>query len=338
MAKKAISAIITMIIIVFSFIIAAPITLLSINLSSYGKIDKSFTYKYVRSSPPSLEKLNFYVDIGNIEIQYVDPPVDYFVKIYVNIEMAGSGLAGKKYSDYFDIIEGNITSSPINFSIKFLSDIYDPEVSSLIKDVSIMVSLRKDIIFDISATVIKGNVDIKVPFNVHINNVKVNITSGNTLFDLSNCIIEGNVTGIGNHSKIELRTHEVQYTRNSTLYFKNRKGEIKFDINQSTEMGADIKIIGEIETFDARIHVVYNDYSSNIGALVTLNHWEGYFPHTCTYVGFDYEVVNTIPRGYNFTSYDYPNINNYNISLYKKKGTPSYEYYPYYWNLYSEPN
>ena len=62
--------------------------------------------------------------------------------------------------------------------MEFLSDPNDPLVQSLIKDVSIKVSLRKDIIFDIYTTVINGTIGLNVPFNVHINNLNVCIGIG----------------------------------------------------------------------------------------------------------------------------------------------------------------
>jgi len=334
LANKAIKSISIMVVICFSLIISIPMVILSTTLSHYGRIIESVTFYYKPLNSSIIEELNIISDLGNIEIEYIDPPVDYFVKIDVNIEMVGSGLAEKIYSDYFDINEGNITGSPIDFSMKFLSDIYDPEVSSLIKDVSIKVNLRKDIIFDISVTLINGRVSINVPFNVRINNMKVNITKGNILFDLSNCIVEGNITGIANQSNIELRTYNVQYTRNSIWYLKNDAGDIKFDIFQSNEMGANVTGIGEIYSNNAIINVVYYDTSTNVGAVITFNNWAEYFPSPCTWIGFNYSYLYTDPMGYIFKSYDFPTKNSYNLTLHRNTVENSN---PYYWNLYSEP-
>ena len=206
---------------------------------------------------------------------------------------------------------------------------------SLIKNISVIVSLRRDIIFNISTTVINGKVDIDVPFNVRIGNLNVNIINGDILFDLKNCIMDGNITGIGNQSNIELRTRDIQLTRNSFWYIKNSEGLLKFDIYQSSEMGANVTVIGELETADSQCQVYYNDFSSNVGSIVTLNHWDDWFPTQCYWIGFDHDVIASIPEnGHRFTSYDFPTQNFYNISLFRKFD----RWRPYFWYLSSEPN
>ena len=320
----------------FAFIVAIPIGVLSVNFSSYGTIKKSLSFEYLPDTPSAVERFVLNVDIGDIEIKYIDPPVDYFVRIDVDIEMAGPGLVGKSYSDYFNIIEGSTTESPINFSLKSKSDINEIELISLIKNISVIVSLRKDITFNISTSVIHGNVDIEVPFNVRINNLDVNILNGDILFDLKNCIIDGNITGIGNQSNIELRTLDIQLTSNSFWYIKNIEGLLKFNISQLSEMGANVTAIGELETEDAQCQVYYDDFSSNVGSIVTLNHWAEDFPTQCYRIGFDLESIISIPEnGYRFTSFDFPTQNYFNISLIRNSLD---RWRPYFWFLSSEPN
>ena len=192
MIKGRIIIIALMSIIGFGFIIAIPIGVLSVNFSSYGTINKKLSFEYLPDESSAVEGLNLNVDFGNIEIKYIDTPINYFVKIDVNIEMAGKGLANKDYLDYFNIIEGNTTGSPIDFSMRFLSGIIESEVESLIRDISVIVTIQKGILFDISAMVLKGNVDLSVPFNVPINKINVNTTVGRLSYELRNCISAAN--------------------------------------------------------------------------------------------------------------------------------------------------
>ena len=322
----------------FSLIIAIPISFLSDNLSSYDFYDDSFSYEYYPDSPSTVECLNLNIELGNVEIKYVNPPVNYHAKIAVYIEMAGPGLAGKDCFDYFIINEGNLTDSSIDFSLELQPGITGYEINSLIKNVTILVSLSKAIIFNISTFVINGNIKLSVPFNVQVNNLNAHITSGDILFDLRNCIIEGNITGIGNQSTIELRTYNIQCTKDSNWYLKNAVGDLILNITQSVEMGANITVDAEIGTQYTTAYVFYKDFSPNIGSILYINQWEGYFPDECEWVGYkNWKVLDTTPiKGYLFTSLDFPAQYNYNISLNNITLNNNSQYQPYFWNLYNE--
>ncbi|MFX0076532.1 MAG: hypothetical protein ACFE96_13905 [Candidatus Hermodarchaeota archaeon] len=337
MPKRTSVIIVLLSIIGLSFVVATPIGILSVNFSSYDSINKSLYFEYLPDTPSEVESLYLNIDYGNVEVDYIDDPVDYFARIDVNIEMGGAELAGKDYSDYFNINEGDKSSSPINFTIRLLSGITESEVEPLIKKISIIVSLRKDIKFNISTNVIHGNVDIEVPFNVRIDNLHVNIFDGDISFNLVNCIIEGDITGIGNQSNIELRTQDIQLTNNSIWYIKNTKGLLKFDIDQTSEMGANVTAIGELDTNNTQCKVYYDDFSSNVGALLTLNQWgDGWFPYQCYWSGFDFESLSSVPLiGYRFFSLDLPTENYFNISLIRNSLD---QISPYFWFLSSEPN
>ena len=72
MADKRIIAIIIIVIISFSLIIAIPIMTFSTIFSSYSKIDEMFTFYYNPSNSSETIQLNLSADVGNIEIKYID--------------------------------------------------------------------------------------------------------------------------------------------------------------------------------------------------------------------------------------------------------------------------
>jgi hypothetical protein len=325
------------VIIGFSLIIAIPIGVLSDNLSTYDIYDNSYSYEYNPDVPSAIESLNLNIELGNVEIKYVDPPVDYYAKIDVYIKMLGPGLAGKDCFDFFVINEGNLTYSPFDFSLELQPGLTSYEINSLIKNVSIIVSLSKTIIFNISAIGINGNIELTVPYNVQVNNINTQITSGDILFDLRNCILEGNIIGMGLlQSNIEIRSYNVKCTRDNIWYLYTNNGDLIFNISQSDEMGANITAIGELNEFEAEAIINYNDFSPNVGLNVTLNQWDDFYPQGVYAIGFpDATVLNTIPnRTTVFTSFDYPAQNNFNISLYRNELD---HIWPYFWYLYSEP-
>ena len=338
MIKGRIIIIALMSIIGFGFIIAIPIGVLSVNFSSYGTINKKLSFEYLPDESSAVEGLNLNVDFGNIEIKYIDTPINYFVKIDVNIEMAGKGLANKDYLDYFNIIEGNTTGSPIDFSMRFLSGIIESEVESLIRDISVIVTIQKGILFDISAMVLKGNVDLSVPFNVPINNINVNTTVGRISYELRNCIVEGNITGITNQGDVRLTTEDVQYTRNSVWYIKSIQDSIIFDIDQSLDMGANVTGYGESR--DKFVKTFYYDDTDSVGAWLKLVDQDSGFPddpdHYYNPDGWDWitnpnDWISPV-YGYEFISSDFPAKNNYNISIYSHAGR-----HFFHWSLYNEP-
>ncbi|MEE9376439.1 MAG: hypothetical protein V3V33_00200 [Candidatus Lokiarchaeia archaeon] len=320
MANKSIIAITLIVIISFTFIITIPILTLSNGLSNYGTIDEFLTIEYAPDNSSPIEKLNLNVDVGDVEIKYIDPPVDYFVKINVNIEMVGSDLAGKSYTDYF-YLDGQTTNSSANFTLELLSDSwFDPSLW-VMKNVSIVVSLRSDIIFDIMATINEGDFEISVPWGVSIGNVHTNVSTGNIFYDFEYCTLEGNITGIANDGNIELMAYNPEYTRNIIWTYNSIAGDITIDINHSNQykiMNANITV-SLVGNEYGDIILNYYDNTANIGAWITLNDTvQALKRFGSDWVGFEIEVLKDlegIPFGYELTSTDFPAITNYNLLL-----------------------
>ena len=260
------------------------------------------------------ESLYLNIDYGNVIIDYIDPPVDYLVKIQVNIRMGGAGLVGKEYSDFFNIIEGDLTDLPINFTMEFSPGITESEVESLVKDVSIIITIQKGIVFDIFANVINGDVSIKVPFKVRINSIHFILSNGNIFYDLNRCIIGGNISGIVDDGKIVLTSENAEYIQNSVWTLYSNKNSI--DIIQHNRLGSNVT--GSITTAtDVSTHLFYNDTTHDVGAKFTLYDYTYHqFIQNGTRMNFDlYQEPVGINR-YTFKSTDFPTNNNYILAFY----------------------
>jgi len=329
MANKRLLAIIIIFIFVISLITAVPITFLFVVLSSYSKIHENRVLKYSASNSSPIIELNVNNEIGNVEINYIYPPINYYVKVEVSIEMFGKNIAGKSCSDYFDISWKN-DSSPVNFNMKVKSDVDQIGLLSLIKDATVTISLRADIIFDINTNVIYGNVEINAPFGVSINEVKINNTYGDILYDFNHCTIEGNITGINNEGDINFKTYNVEYSQDCSFFLDTETGNITVDIYQYNQMGANVS--GIIKNAGV-INLIYEDNSANIGALFLLYNTSQFWTFWDKWEGFPEDPgIMKGGNGYFFQSFDFPTKNNYNLSFYKKHWLGRY-----YVNLISVP-
>ncbi|MFX0043269.1 MAG: hypothetical protein ACFE8L_10175 [Candidatus Hodarchaeota archaeon] len=297
-----------MVIIGVSLIIFVPIQIISIRLSSYDTIYESCSFIYQPSSPSPIEKLYINADEGNIEIRYMDPTVNYHMLIEVNIMLSGKNLAKKTYDDYLNISWSN-SSSPVDFRLEIISDDWFNPSLWLIQDVIIIVKLKKDIAFDIITNLIEGHYEITVPWPVSIGNLLTNVSKGDILYNFEYCSIQGNITGITNIGDLELKSYNVKYTQNCNWKLTSTDGDMNIEIFQHEEMGANIT--GTAMIIDGNLDLLYNDNTVNIGA------WF-FFPLLSGDFSLYQEGFNIIFQGEKtwFISFDFPTINNYNLTLY----------------------
>jgi len=291
-------------------LIIIPISILSIHftLSGYDDIDKQLTYPYYSNNSSEIQALDLDIEVGDIEVRYIDPSVDYLVKVEVNIEISGTNIAGKSYKDFFDITpELENRNSTVNFTIEIISDDwFDP---SLRKNVNTVVNIRKDVVLDIFLKLDDGDFEITVPYGVSIGNVRTDLSKGNILYDFQCCSIRGNITGITNEGELELKSYNVEYIQNNNWILNNTGGDMNVFISQEKEMSANITVTAWV--IDGKFSIDYKDKSAIIGAWI-------YFPllsgaPNLPQEGFDtdYDDEKTW-----FISFDFPTINNYNMTFY----------------------
>jgi hypothetical protein len=184
----------------------------------------------------------------------------------------------------------------------------------------IIIFLNADYLFNINSNIkYEGNFELKVPWNLSLNNLDVNITRGNIIFDLNHCVLEGNITGIvdSEDSYIELKTNNIKLRRNSHWHLKNLNGDIICNISQENEMGANVS--GVCETDLGEITVLYRDNSPDVGAIFyfhgTNNHdsdnWHGF--NSTAEIDEDKAWISR----FIYYSFGFPSNSNFNISLFR---------------------
>ncbi|NHJ22338.1 MAG: hypothetical protein EAX91_15440 [Candidatus Lokiarchaeota archaeon] len=326
MKKKAIFAIILTIIVFFSGLFTIPISILTEKFFDYGLINETRSFYYSPINTNNTKELNLNIAKSEVVIKYIHPPNAYAAKIEVFFEISGANALGKSYQTYFNIIWEN-SSSTLNFTLVYKAGIDPIEAISLFSNISIIISLRADVTFDINAIINEGNFDLSIPFMVPINNINVNLDIGNIDLNYVSCIIGGNITGKVRLGNINFMAYNVQFTRNTAWNLTIDKGDLLFDITQYKDIGANVTGVGEINIGELR--VLYKDYNPDIGALFIFYHMFN--------VDEDYvEGFNILPPDIDESqwwltrfllyTFDFPGLNYYNISLYKLSSNPDAQY------------
>jgi hypothetical protein len=308
MLRKRIPRLVGIILVIISLIVIIPIYFLSTGLSKYGRIDENPKYEFDQTDSSPIKILNLNVDVGNIDIKYVNPPVDFVVKIEVDIEMNGILTYGESYTDYFSLTD-EIVDSQVNFNLKFKPNIDRGRILTLLNNLQIIVFLRADNIFNIDIYSETGNVNLVVPFGVIINDLDINVTTGNALLGFNHCMINGNLTGMVNRGDLRVTTYNVEYSKDSIWRLNTNIGEVTVEIthlNQLINLEANIK--GIIETNNGDITLDYQDNSKDVGAMISLQPARG--------SQLDWPGFSGIPveNSYLFTSLDLPSKITYNLS------------------------
>jgi hypothetical protein len=261
-----------------------------------------------------LNSLNIGLDVGNIDIKYVYPPLDYGIDIIIYIDLAGKGLAKKAYTDIFNIIfEHNQTL--VNLTLDLQPGIDQNEVLSQIKSLDILVRINVEAELNVKANIGVGNFVMNVPFGVILYNLEVNITKGNVFYEFYNCFVVGSIKGFSNWGDFIFHVIDVQYSQESEINLGNFNGVINIKITQNQIM--DANLTGIVTTFKGDINVSYEDNSPNTGAFLSFhNHTTGWVGIENSWFGFN-DPIFLGEFGYIFSSFDYPAPNNYNLSFYK---------------------
>ena len=163
---------------------------------AWGEFEYSNIYYFKPSTSSPIEKVSFSSDLGNIILNYNTTPTDYYVELNLYIKIGGGFIEGKSFTDFFKRIPYN--SSPLVNSV--------PEVTfelektptrwslfPLSQNITIDVTLRTDIIYDIDTLSSTGSVSLNIPNNIVINNSILKASTGSV-----SLLADKNVTFNGN--------------------------------------------------------------------------------------------------------------------------------------------
>ncbi len=171
-----------MILLVVAIVIVGSAAVFGIVIfATAGVYEYSNTYYYEPGSPSTIETLNLESDIGAINIQYNTTPTDYYAKIDLDIRIRGPSVSGKSFSDFFKPILWENSSSPVTFDIDIKPTTWFP--FGLSRRVSINITLRTDVIYEMDASTGTGSVAVDVPQNVIINQATLSTSTGSVILN-----------------------------------------------------------------------------------------------------------------------------------------------------------
>ena len=144
-----------------------------------GSIENSFNFTYEPSSPDPIEDLTFNVDIGKILFTYNTSPTTSYAKIDVNIEIAGLYMEGKTYLNFFNPSAEWWDNTTATFALMAIPDVwFDPSHWFKSYNVTVAVTLRTDVVYDIVALTAVGSIEILVPDGVILNGTSLTSSTG----------------------------------------------------------------------------------------------------------------------------------------------------------------
>ncbi|NVM17631.1 MAG: hypothetical protein HWN80_07930 [Candidatus Lokiarchaeota archaeon] len=170
-------------IIVAVLVVGGGIGFVITGFASAGSIENSFNFTYEPISPDPIEDLTFNVDIGSLLFKYNTSPTASYAKIDVNIEITGLYMAGKTYLDFFHPNTGWWDNATSTFSLLTLPDVwFDPSHWFKSYNISIVVTLRTDVVYDLTALASVGSIEMEVADDVIINELSLTTSTGSVKF------------------------------------------------------------------------------------------------------------------------------------------------------------
>lgn len=234
--------------------------------ATMGTIKDSFNFSYEPISPDPVEDLTINVDIGDITFKYNTTPVASYAQIDVFIEISGLFIEGKSYQDFFDPSTEWWNNASATFNLQTLPDVwFDPSHWFKSYNITVIVTLRTDIVYDITALTSVGDIEMEVSEEVVLDGLSLTSSTGSIDFKtLGNNTLTGNV-------RIESSTGDVQSFATKTNFSNGFRaltstGDLRLNFTNCI-MGDNL--IGTVSTGDVNFksyNMVYlKDINLNLG-------------------------------------------------------------------------
>lgn len=179
-----------------------------------GSIENSFNFSYEPSSPDPIEELTFNVDIGKILFTYNTTPTTSYAKIDVNIEVAGLYMEGKTYTDFFHPSTQWWDNTTGIFNLQALPDAwFNPSHWFKSYNITVAVTLRTDVVYDLTALISVGSIEMLVSDDVILNGTSLTSSTGSIkLTTLGNNEFQGKVRLASSTGSVESFAANTNFT------------------------------------------------------------------------------------------------------------------------------
>ncbi|MBY9004281.1 MAG: hypothetical protein KGD73_09945 [Candidatus Lokiarchaeota archaeon] len=185
------------IIFISALLVGGTIGFFSTGVMTSGSINQHSSYTYDPSVPSPVESLKIQTDIGKINFQYNTSNLAHLATVDVDIKISGLFMEGKDYTAFFNP-ETEWWPLENEFYLKVLPDIwFDPSYWFKSYDITINVTLRTDITYDITAIVNVGSIEMTTA-----NGVDLNILDMQTITGSINFVSKENTNFLGNFNLV----------------------------------------------------------------------------------------------------------------------------------------
>ena len=179
-----------------------------------GGFANSFNFTYEPSSPDPIEELTFNVDVGELLFKYNTSPTTSYAQIDVNIEITGLFTEGKTYLDFFTPETEWWDNATTTFNLQVLPDAwYDPSHWFKFYDITVAVTLRTDVVYDLTALMSTGSIEMQVSDGIILNGTSLaSITGSTKLKTLGNNEFLGKVRLASTTGSVESSVAKTNFT------------------------------------------------------------------------------------------------------------------------------
>ena len=180
-----------------------------------GSIEKTESFTYEPSSPDPIEELNFNVDIGKLFFKYNTSPTTSYAKIDVDIEITGLYMEGKTYKNFFYPSAEWWDNATATFNLLTLTDVwFDPSHWFKSYNIIVSVTLRTDIVYDLTALMSTGTIEMQVSDGVILNGTSLTSITGSVKLNiLGNNEFRGEVRLKSSTGSVESSAAKTNFTR-----------------------------------------------------------------------------------------------------------------------------
>jgi hypothetical protein len=168
-----------LVIILIAIIVTAGLVIVFVvigNLGSMGTYEEDFTFYYTPALPSSVEDVRLNTDVTDIIVKYNTTPTNYYAKAEMHFSLVGIDVEGKTYTDFFEPIIWQNTTSPLTFTLETIPDIWISFPVSIQNRLT--VTLRTDVTYKLTATSATGEIQVTIPNQVSVDDIDITSSTG----------------------------------------------------------------------------------------------------------------------------------------------------------------
>jgi len=197
--------------------------------TTWGEYEYTDSYYYKPSTSSPIEKLNIISDIGQVNIKYNATPTKFHAQLDLDVKIVGGFVDGKVFSDFFNTIEWTNTSTILLFKLDAKTN--PVFIFGLSYRITIDLTLRTDVIYDIYTCCGTGGINMNVPDNIVINNTYLSTSTGSVVLNSAkNTTFQGSLDVSTSTGKVSVYAKHTNFSQG--LHTGSSTGSLVLNFSQ----------------------------------------------------------------------------------------------------------